>query len=182
MLKLLEDESGDGQEDALGLEGTAAPGPAPAPEAGAGEQADALERAEEGAGPAPAGDRGPGKALRGGALPSPPRRGDGPAGGAPFGRGTPWAAQGRGDPPETPGSRTVEAGTAPAVRAEAGLETLYRRTAQAGRPAPQAPAGTQAGRAARAEEPGRIASLTVDELDRAVRRDSRRYDGGMSIF
>ena len=25
-------------------------------------------------------------------------------------------------------------------------------------------------------------SLTVDELDRAVRRDSRRYDGGMSIY
>lgn len=182
MLKLLEDESGDGQEDALGLEGTAAPAPAPAPEAGAGEQADAPERAEEGAGPAPAGDRGPGKALCGGALPSPPRRGDGPAGGAPFGRGTLWAAQGRGDPPETPGSRTAEAGTAPAVRAETGLETLYRRTAQAGRPTHQAPAGTQAGRAARAEEPGRIASLTVDELDRAVRRDSRRYDGGMSIF
>lgn len=73
-----------------------------------------------------------------------------------------------------------------AVRHEAhsGLEGLYRQTVQAVRPAAQAPApgGEPSGRTLRAGEPGRTAALTVDELDRAVRRDSRRYDGGMTIF
>ncbi|MDE7171211.1 MAG: hypothetical protein K2O11_04955 [Oscillospiraceae bacterium] len=74
--------------------------------------------------------------------------------------------------------------TAPAsgAAAERGLEELYRRTAQASRPTAQSLPVEQAGRTLRAEEPGRAAALTVDELDRAVRRDSRRYDGGMSIF
>lgn len=76
-----------------------------------------------------------------------------------------------------------ELGAAVKHEAESGLEGLYRRAAQAARPAaPQAAAVEQAGRTFRAEEPGRTAALTVDELDRAVRRDSRRYDGGMSIF
>lgn len=66
--------------------------------------------------------------------------------------------------------------------AESGLEGLYRQAVQASRPAPQALPVEQAGRTLRAEEPGRAAALTVDELDRAVRRDSRRYDGGMTIF
>jgi len=66
--------------------------------------------------------------------------------------------------------------------AERGLEELYRRTAQASRPAVRTLPVEQAGRTLRAEEPGRTAELTMDELDRAVRRDSRRYDGGMSIF
>lgn len=65
---------------------------------------------------------------------------------------------------------------------EIGLEGLYRQTVRAVRPAPQVLPVEQAGRTARAEEPGRTAALTVDELDRAVRRDSRRYDGGMTIF
>ena len=66
--------------------------------------------------------------------------------------------------------------------AESGLEGLYRQTVRASRPAPQALPVEQAGRTVRAEEPGRTAALTVDELDRVVRRDSRRYDGGMTIF
>lgn len=66
--------------------------------------------------------------------------------------------------------------------AERGLEGLYRQTVQASRPEPQKLPVEQAGRTVRAEEPGRTAALTVDELDRAVRRDSRRYDGGMTIF
>lgn len=65
-----------------------------------------------------------------------------------------------------------------------GLEALYDQTVQASRPspAPQLQSAEQAGRTLRAEEPGRTAALTVEELDRAVRRDSRRYDGGMTIF
>ncbi|MDE7003943.1 MAG: hypothetical protein K2P08_05870, partial [Oscillospiraceae bacterium] len=66
---------------------------------------------------------------------------------------------------------------------ERGLEGLYRRAAQAVRPAAaKALPVEQAGRTFRGEEPGRTAALTVEELDRAVRRDSRRYDGGMTIF
>lgn len=65
---------------------------------------------------------------------------------------------------------------------QAGLKGLYRQTVRGLRPAAPALPPEQAGRAARAQEPGSAASLAVDELDRAVRRDSRRYDGGMSIF
>lgn len=63
-----------------------------------------------------------------------------------------------------------------------GLEGLYRQTVRGLRPAAPALLPEQAGKTARAQEPGSAASLAVDELDRAVRRDSRRYDGGMSIF
>ena len=66
--------------------------------------------------------------------------------------------------------------------AEKGLEGLYKQTVQASRPAAQNLPVEQAGRSLRADEPGRTAALTVDELDRAVRRDSRRYDGGMTLF
>lgn len=66
--------------------------------------------------------------------------------------------------------------------AEKGLEGLYRQTVQAGHPVTQGLPVEQAGRTVRAGEPGRTAALTVDEMDRAVRRDSRRYDGGMMIF
>lgn len=72
-----------------------------------------------------------------------------------------------------------------AVRREAGsgLEGLYRQAVQASRPAaPQAAGAGQGGRTLYAVEPERTAGLTVDELDRAVRRDSWRYDGGMTIF
>lgn len=83
-----------------------------------------------------------------------------------------------------PATVAEDAATASALgtAAERGLEGLYRRTAQASRPTAQSLPVEQAGRTLRAEEPGRAAALTVDELDRAVRRDSRRYDGGMSIF
>lgn len=98
--------------------------------------------------------------------------------------------------PERSGDAPPEEGTAPregqrdaemarAVRRgdERGLEGLYRRAAQAVRPAAaQVLPVEQAGRTFRGEEPGRTAALTVEELDRAVRRDSRRYDGGMTIF
>lgn len=66
--------------------------------------------------------------------------------------------------------------------AEKGLERLYKQAVQASRPAAQSLPVEQAGRSLRADEPGRTAALTVDELDRAVRRDSRRYDGGMTLF
>ena len=71
-----------------------------------------------------------------------------------------------------------------AVRREAGsgLEELYRRTVRAVSPAVPALPVEQAGRVHPSEEPGRAAALAVDELDRAVRRDSRRYDGGMCIY
>ena len=65
---------------------------------------------------------------------------------------------------------------------QAGLEGLYRQTVRGLRPAAPALPPEQAGRTTRAQEPGSAASLAVDELDRAVRRDSRRYDGGMSIY
>ena len=66
--------------------------------------------------------------------------------------------------------------------ARGGLEGLYRQTVRGLRPAAPALPPEQAGRTSRALEPGSAASLAVDELDRAVRRDSRRYDGGMSIY
>lgn len=101
--------------------------------------------------------------------------------------------------PEGPGDAPPEEGNAPredrdgergaemarVIRRgdESGLDGLYRRAVQASRPAaPQVLPPEQAGRPFRAEEPGRTAALTVEELDRAVRRDSRRYDGGMTLF
>ena len=64
----------------------------------------------------------------------------------------------------------------------AGLEALYQRTAQAVRPEAPGLDDGGAGIAVRAEEPVPAAALTVEELDRAVRRDSRRYDGQMELF
>ena len=70
-----------------------------------------------------------------------------------------------------------------AVRAEtdSGVEWLYRQTARA--EWQTAPAAGAVG-AVRLVETGSgpAAALTVEELDRAVRRDSRRYDGEMSIY
>ena len=89
--------------------------------------------------------------------------------------GLQWAVQGvtPGPAPEGAGRSGPEQG---------GLEGLYRQTVRGLRPAVPAMPPEQAGRTARAQEPGSAASLAVDELDRAVRRDSRRYDGGMSIY
>lgn len=102
--------------------------------------------------------------------------------------GTVWSAAGRGQSLETPlpgagGGLSPEppGGTEerPAA-AEWSLEGLYRKTRQVGQAAaPVLPAERPAVRGGPAEQ---SAGLTVDELDRAVRRDSRRYDGGMSIY
>lgn len=89
--------------------------------------------------------------------------------------GAEWAAQMRTAGPVPEGAR----GAAPD---RAGLEGLYRQTVRAVWPAAPALPRETAGRPARAREPGDAAALAVDALDRAVRRDSRRYDGGMSIF
>ena len=89
-----------------------------------------------------------------------------------------WAAQKTvEEPPEA-----APAGKRRAGGGQTGLEGLYRQTVQGTRPAAPALPPEQAGRPVRAKEPGSAASLAVDELDRAVRRDSRRYDGGMAIF
>lgn len=63
-----------------------------------------------------------------------------------------------------------------------GLAELYRQTAQAVRPATPAVTPAQAGSRVLEREDAGGPPLTAEELDRAVRRDSRRYDGGMSIF
>ena len=99
-----------------------------------------------------------------------------------LGAGDGRAAEGLRSAKPVTAAEDAEAAAAPGTAAERGLEVLYRRAAQAGRPAAQSLPVEQAGRTRYAEEPGRTAALTVDELDRAVRRDSRRYDGGMSIF
>ncbi len=78
--------------------------------------------------------------------------------------------------------RQPDGAIGPMTSAERGLERLYKQTVQASRPAAQILPAERAGQTARAEEPGRTAALTVEELDRAVRRDSRRYDGGMTLF
>lgn len=84
--------------------------------------------------------------------------------------------------PDQAGAAEADAAMGSVKPAEQGLEKLYQQTVRAGRAAVQAAPAEQAGRTAWAEEPGRTAALTVDELDRAVRRDSRRYDGGMTLF
>lgn len=76
----------------------------------------------------------------------------------------------------------AEAVTASLQSAERGLETLYRQASQAGRSALQALTASRAGQPARLGEPEPPRQLTVSELDWAVRRDSRRYDGGMTLF
>ncbi len=64
-----------------------------------------------------------------------------------------------------------------------GLELLYRAAARAAEPVFEAPAAGQTG-----DRPlpdpvlSQAARMSVEELDRAMRRDSRRYDGGMTIY
>lgn len=66
-------------------------------------------------------------------------------------------------------------------RAAAGLEGLYRQTARTVRlEAPLPGGGAQT--VVRVEEAAPAAALTAEKLDRAVRRDSRRYDGQMELF
>lgn len=84
---------------------------------------------------------------------------------------------------DAPAGRTAQDGpAAPPQPARRGLEALYRQAAQAARPAPQAQAALRPGQEVRLGEPDTPRQLTVDELDRALRRDSRRYDGGLEIF
>ena len=103
-----------------------------------------------------------------------------PRDGDPAWAGWEWAARGG-----ITGTALDGAGRSGPGRAgpeQAGLKGLYRQTVRGLRPAAPALPPEQAGRTVRAQEPGSAASLAVDELDRAVRRDSRRYDGGMSIY
>lgn len=189
LLAQVADEDDEEQEDALALEAERAIPAAPAPE----------DEGRPESGPESEGREETGQGER--AAPAPPENGElrgkifhaggerPPEVGRPVSdhgnRLTAPRAPGAGDG-QTAGPRPEEpaaAADAPAPgAAERGLEELYRRAAQAGRPAAQSLPVEQAGRTRRAEEPGRAAALTVDELDRAVRRDSRRYDGGITIF
>lgn len=193
---MMDDEDEDEQEDALalGIERAAgsvpAPGAVPESEGQTEDRADAPERAEAGAELFSAEDERLGMA----ALPFDGER-QAEAGLAEVGHRKNVSAalsalraggSQESEAPEPVGPQAAvpaaEAGAGSIESAGAGLEELYRQTAQAVRPAMQgAPAG-QTGRTRPAEEPGGTAALTVDELDRAVKRDSRRYDGGMSIF
>lgn len=75
------------------------------------------------------------------------------------------------------GILTVEAGQ---DSGDAVIRSLYRRTAEAVRDAAAARTENRAVVIREAPETG--SGLTVRELDIAVRRDSRRYDGAMNIY
>lgn len=62
-----------------------------------------------------------------------------------------------------------------------GTLALYRSAARGIRSV-QTAAAPAAGAAVTERMTAGTGSLTVDELDRAVRRDSRRYDGGMELY
>lgn len=64
----------------------------------------------------------------------------------------------------------------------AALMELYRGAAEGARAPAPALDPERASRTVLEREAVGAPPLTVEELDRAVRRDSRRYDGGMSIF
>lgn len=174
---------------------------APGPDGGAGVTApgaagESVQRPEDGRRPAPHGQRdgeeqsGPswredeegGRALdwrRAGALYGALKWAEEGPQGAPIRREAEPPISPRQEQGEAERRRGAAKGTAEARR---GLEELYRQAAQAARPVLQAVGGEQAVRMARTGEGETPRQLTVDELDRAVRRDSRRYDGGMSIF
>lgn len=84
--------------------------------------------------------------------------------------------------PEAAGAGSPGLARKPDRGGSAALMELYRGAAEGAR-AP-APALAQSGtsRTVLERETGGAPGLTVEELDRAVRRDSRRYDGGMTIF
>lgn len=62
------------------------------------------------------------------------------------------------------------------------LGELYRQTVRALSQPALGGAGTAAERTAPEPEVRAQTGLTLTDLDRTVRRDSRRYDGGMTIF
>lgn len=191
LLALLEDEDEDEpREDAAELRAGAAVPAAPAarPEMAETAERDGMEAemgppaVRDGGGPQ---DAEPGWMADAGTVPAERREEIPGADGGPDGGGAgDGAALLEPAGPEAGASAAEELGAVmdTMTAAERGLEGLYRQTVQASRPAAQALPVEQAGRAVRAQEPGRTAALTVDELDRAVRRDSRRYDGGMTIF
>ena len=197
LLAQMADEDGEEQEDGLAPEAerAAASVPALALEPGGEEQTESrterLEWTESAGALAPAQDGGTGEtAPAPGWEGLPEDRPPIPAGEAAW-RQSLAGADGKSAAgknwPGMPGMRRGakqdgEPAQAAGQEAQSGLEALYRRAAQASRPPVQNLPVEQAGRTLRAEEPGRAAALTVDELDRAVRRDSRRYDGGMTIF
>ena len=177
-----EDEA-DEREDALALPGERAARPAPPGKAG-----------EETAGEAPA-ENGPGaseEAPDGTKTPEAPEDGADLSGLEDFDLPAPLlpppqrldSGSGDGPSPQGAGPADVSGGPAAPEPSLSGLEELYRETARETLP-PAVLAVPQGGRgefAAGMEEPGSAASLAVEELDRAVRRDSRRYDGEMSIY
>ena len=68
-------------------------------------------------------------------------------------------------------------------RDQAGLELLYRAAARAAEPVFEAPmADRSADRTLPEPVLSQPARMSLEELDRAMRRDSRRYDGGMTIY
>lgn len=66
------------------------------------------------------------------------------------------------------------------AQAQDGGAAVYRRLLRLGRAESAARTAGESGGTRRQEVDA--PSLTVDELDRAVRRDSRRYDGGMELY
>lgn len=74
---------------------------------------------------------------------------------------------------------TVVGKALPGGQIFSGVERLYRRMAEA---VAVSPVSAAAHGVFREEQTAEAAGLTVRELDRAVRRDSRRYDGGMNIY
>lgn len=83
---------------------------------------------------------------------------------------------------EAAGEGSPGPGEEPDGRVSAGLAKLYRGAAEGARAPAPALARSGTSRTMLEREAGGAPPLTVEELDRAVRRDSRRYDGGMSIF
>lgn len=155
-------------EDEAGEDGAAA-GEDRAPEAGKDGPAAAEAAAEQGRDPGGAEEKFWERAIDGQTAERPARRTvqDGEAAAA-----APPRRQGQGE----------GLGPGRARTAAEGLEALYRQTARAAQAAAPALEARPVERMVHVRETEGGAALTAEELDRAVRRDSRRYDGGMSIF
>lgn len=90
------------------------------------------------------------------------------------------ARQGLAHEPQESGG--MDEGPAPAGTAGDGIgvEWLYRRAAQA--VWQDGPGRTVQAPAVRLEDGPAASALSLEEIDRAVRRDSRRYDGELTIY
>ena len=166
-------------------------GRGPAEEGPAGSAGLTVPPESRGEGPGGAGSEdGGGADPEAGRPPAEGALGDGQAAPAAGPRWKDWLRTAEGGEASPAGTAVAEAGDGPASSAgsadsrsvERGLEGLYRQASQAVRPAAPALTAPQGGRTLRLGEPDQLRPLTVDELDRAVRRDSWRYDGGMDIF